>query len=222
MNTLSKALVGTVAAGAMALSAASPASARDRYGNGGVSVGDVIAGAVIIGGIAAVAGSIGNRNGGGYGSTYGSPYDYRGGNYNNGGYGSNYGDRYDRNRGNPRDAVERCVQAAQSNAGRAYSRADVTQITSVDRSGRGYQVRGNIQVDGGNRYDNNRGYGGNYGGNYPGNYGGNYNNGYAGNYGGNYGNGWNNNDRNDDSGSFRCKVEYGQVVNLDYSGIRGL
>ncbi len=207
MNTLTKALVGTVAAGAMALSAASPASARDRYGNGGVSVGDVIAGAVIIGGIAAVAGSIGN-NRGGYGSTYGSPYDYRGGNYN-GGYGSNY-DRNDYNRGNPRDAVERCVQAAQSNAGRAYSRADVTQITSVDRSGRGYQVRGNIVVDGGNRYDNNRNWGGNYGDR--------YNNGYS----GGYGNGWNGNGRNSDSGSFRCKVEYGQVVDLDYSGVRGL
>lgn len=212
MKTLTKALVGTVAAGAMALSAASPASARDRYGNGGIDIGDVIAGAVIIGGIAAVAGSIGNNHG--YGSTYGSPYDYRGGTYNNGSYGSNYGNRYDDNRGNPRDAIERCVQAAQSNAARAYSRADVTQITGVDRSGRGYQVRGNISVDGGNGYNNNRGWGGSYGGNY----GGNYNNGYA----GGYGNNWNDNNRNSDSGSFRCKVEYGQVVDLDYSGVRGL
>ena len=50
---MAKALVGTIAAGAMAVSAASPASARDR-GNG-IDAGDVIAGALVIGGIAAIA-----------------------------------------------------------------------------------------------------------------------------------------------------------------------
>ena len=58
MKTISKALVGTVAAGAMALSA-TPAAARDRH-HDGVDAGDIIAGALVIGGIAAVASSIGN------------------------------------------------------------------------------------------------------------------------------------------------------------------
>lgn len=225
MKTLTKALVGTVAAGAMAVSAASPASARDRYGNGGIDVGDVIAGAVIIGGIAAVAGSIGN--GRGYGSGYGSGDDYRGG-YNNGYSGRYDNNRYDNNRGNPREAVERCVRAAESNAVRAYRRADVTDIRSVDRTGRGYEIRGRIAVDGGNRGYGDRNYGGSYGGgNYGGNSGDRYDNGYSNRYGNGSGwngdyRGWNENLRGYDSGSFKCKVEYGRVVDLDYSGVRGL
>ena len=51
MKTISKALIGTVAAGAMALSA-SPAAARDRHDDG-IDAGDIIAGALVIGGIAA-------------------------------------------------------------------------------------------------------------------------------------------------------------------------
>jgi len=55
MKTVSKALVGTVAAGAMAMTSATPALARDH--DDGIDAGDVIAGAVIIGGIAALAGA---------------------------------------------------------------------------------------------------------------------------------------------------------------------
>ena len=40
-------------------------------------------------------------------------------------------------------------------------------------------------------------------------------------WGGDY-RGWNDNLRGYDSGSFKCKVEYGRVVDIDYSGIRGL
>ena len=63
MKTITKALVGTVAAGAMAMASAAPAQAqyRDRD-RGGIDAGDIIAGALIIGGIAAVTGAIGGRN----------------------------------------------------------------------------------------------------------------------------------------------------------------
>jgi hypothetical protein len=62
MNTFTKTIAGTVAASAMALSAMSPAMAQDRrHDNGGVRAGEVIAGALIVGGIAALASS--NNNG---------------------------------------------------------------------------------------------------------------------------------------------------------------
>src|SRR5690606_41299842 len=97
MKSFSKALIGTVAAGAMAMGAASPAQAqwRDRDRNDGIDAGDIIAGALIIGGIAAIASAAGNDRG--------------------------RNDRYDRNyRGadNSRQAVEQCVYAAERNAGR--------------------------------------------------------------------------------------------------------
>ncbi len=129
MKTISKALVGTVAAGAMALSA-TPAAARDRN-NDGIDAGDIIAGALVIGGIAAVASSIGRDRG--YNGTYGAPY---------------YGDRYDNrygynNAGNSRQAVEQCVYAAQRGA---YG-ARVTDIRNVDRKRDGYRVRGTVVVN---------------------------------------------------------------------------
>ena len=62
MKSISKALIGTVAAGAMAMGAASPAQAqwRDRDRGDGIDAGDIIAGALIIGGIAAIASAAGN------------------------------------------------------------------------------------------------------------------------------------------------------------------
>lgn len=135
MKTISKALVGTVAAGAMALASATPAMAQDRYRDrgDGISAGDIIAGALVIGGIAAVAGSIGKDR---YrGGTYGEPY------YGDR-YGSNYG--YDYNRyGNSRQAVEQCVSAAQRGA---YG-ARVTDIRDIDRKRDGYTVKGTLIVN---------------------------------------------------------------------------
>jgi hypothetical protein len=133
MKTISKALIGTVAAGAMALSA-SPAAARDRH-NDGISAGDIIAGALVIGGIAAVASSIGKDR---YDRTYGGPYY---GDYNNR-YDSGYG--YDYNRyGNSRQAVQQCVNAAQ----RGAYRARVTDIRSIDRKRDGYRIKGTVVVN---------------------------------------------------------------------------
>jgi len=177
MKTISKALIGTVAAGAMAL-AASPAAARDRHDDG-IDAGDIIAGALVIGGIAAVASSIGKDHG-----TYGGPYygDY------NGRYDSRYGNYgYNYNRyGNSRQAVEQCVSAAQRGA---YG-ARVTDIRSIDRKRDGYRIKGTVVV-------NERG----------GGWGRDYNYRYSG--------------RNYDQGKFSCDVQYGRVVDLDYSGLRG-
>ena len=178
MKTISKALIGTVAAGAMAL-AASPAAARDRHDDG-IDAGDIIAGALVIGGIAAVASSIGKDRG--YNGTYGGPY--YGGRYDNR-YGNNYG--YDYNRyGNSRQAVEQCVSAAQRGA---YG-ARVTDIRSVDRKRDGYRIKGTVVV-------NERG----------GGWGRDYNYRYNG--------------RNYDQGRFSCDVQYGRVVDVDFSGLRG-
>lgn len=148
MKTISKALVGTVAAGAMAMTSAAPAMAqyRDYDRDRGIDAGDIIAGAVILGGIAAVAGAIGN----------GRDYrDYRYDNnyrYDDRGYGYGYSQRY----GSPRQAVEQCVRAVERDARRAgYRFADVTQIRDVDDQRNGWRVRGNLVVDGGyGRYDN--------------------------------------------------------------------
>jgi hypothetical protein len=191
MKTITKALVGTVAAGAMAMAAAAPAQAqwRDRdyrdRDRGGIDVGDIIAGALIIGGIAAVAGAGRNR---GYD---GRVYEGRGYGYDGYGYGYNRA-------GDPRQAVEQCVYAAERNASR-YSYgggAQVTDIRNIDRRRDGYTVRGRIAV---NTRSNNwrRGWGNDY-------------------------RGWNDNYRGYDAGRFRCDVRYGRVVDLDYSGIRGL
>jgi hypothetical protein len=179
----------------MAASSASPAYAEHRDRDG-ISAGDVIAGALIIGGIAAVASaaSKGNRD-----------YDYR---YDRAGYGDRYGNGYgyDRDgwRGSPRRAVEQCVFAAERNASRySYGRADVTDIRSVRDTRYGWEVRGRIAVNGSGRdwrYGDSR-YGRGWGGDYR---------------------GWNDNLRGYDSGSFKCRIERGRVVDLDYSGIRGL
>ena len=144
MKSISKALVGTVAAGAMAMTSAAPAFARDR-GHDKIDAGDVIAGAVILGGIAAILSS-GNKR-----DRYHDRYD----------------DRYDGRRGNGQRAVERCIRKAERQARRGgYRFADVTQIRDVDRTRYGWRVKGRIIVEGqrGHGYRANyRGYNNRYG-----------------------------------------------------------
>lgn len=191
MKNMSKALVGTVVAGAMAVSSATPAFAQYRHHDrDGISAGDVIAGALIIGGIAAIA-SAASKNDRGY---YRDD-DYR---YDRAGYGDRSGYR-----GNPRQAVEQCVYAAERYAGQRYGQADVTDIRQVRDTGYGYDVRGRIAVDtrrGGWRQGD--GY---------------YGNGWGGDY-----RGWNQSMRGYDSGSFKCRIERGRVVDIDVNGVRGL
>jgi hypothetical protein len=136
MNKLNKALVGTAAAAAMAVSA-TPAMARDGH-RGGPSAGEVIAGVAIIGAIAAIASS-GNKD-----RRYRDD-DYRGDRYGNDRYAdSRFGNRY-RQIGQ-RQAMNRCVRAAERGATN-YGRANVTDIRDIDRTRYGYRVKGRILVD---------------------------------------------------------------------------
>lgn len=204
MKTITKALVGTVAAGAVAMTSASPAFARDRDRDNGISTGEVIAGALILGGIAAVVASSDNNDR--YDDRYDRRYDDRGyddryGDYNSGDYRRGYGN----NAGSSRNAVEQCVNAAERGAGRhAYrGNVDVTDIRTVTRTRDGYNVRGRIAVNQMNR-DWRAG---------DRRYGSGWNNDYR---------GWNNRYRGWDSGTFTCKVRYGRVADIDYNGVRGL
>jgi hypothetical protein len=211
MKFLTKSLLSAGAAAAAMVSVAVPAQARhgDRDQ---IDAGDVIAGALIIGGLAAVlSGNDGNR---GYDDR---GYDDRG--YDNRGYDNRGYDRHGRHRGGNgygygynsngggRQAVNMCVNAVENWANR-YSRSDVTEIRDIDRTRYGYRVTGKLVVQDGwrgrdrggdrgyDRYDrddrySNRGRGG-------------YDRGYARGY---------------DQGRFTCYVERGRVIDVDYSGL---
>jgi hypothetical protein len=162
--------------------------ARDRDG---IDAGEVIAGALILGGIAAVVAASDNDDRYDRYDRY-DDYDYRRGGYS-------YG------RGNSRQAVEQCVHSAERTANR-YSyggNSNVTDIRSIKRTRDGYTVRGRIAVNTMGRHwrSGDR------------NYGRGWNNDYR---------GWNSRYRGYDSGNFTCKVRYGRVADLDFSGIRGL
>lgn len=184
--------IATAAVGAMALAGATPAQAR--HDNDGIDAGDVIAGAVILGGIAAVASAVGKKDRYRDGYRYNDRYrdrDYR------------YGDRYDYRRGNARSAVEQCVRAVERDARRAgYRYADVTEIRDVDRKRRGFEVKGRLVVDG------SRGYG---------RYNTRYNRYDRYDRHGRYDRGYYR-----DSGKFTCDTRHGRVQYIDYKGIRGL
>ncbi|MEL7680062.1 hypothetical protein AAG602_02725 [Citromicrobium bathyomarinum] len=138
MQSFTKAALCTAAAGAMAFTTAAPADAqryRDRD-NDGISAGEVIAGALIIGGIAAIA-SAGDRD------RY-RDRDRR------------YRDNYYRSNGNPRRAINKCVRVAENQARRAgYRYANVVDINRVRDTRRGWNITGRIEVDGARGY---RGY----------------------------------------------------------------
>lgn len=156
MKFMTKSLLSAGAAAAALVGATAPAAARD---NDKISAGEVIAGAVILGGLAAVIASSDNDrdryddryyrydNG-----NYGYDNYHRGGRHNRGGWGYN-------NHGGGRAAVNQCINAVERWASR-YSRADVTQIRDIDRTRYGYRVSGNLVVRDGwrgrDRYD--RGY----------------------------------------------------------------
>lgn len=154
-KTITKGALGTVAAGAMALASATPALADgQRHRDRGVDAGDVIAGAVIIGGIAALAGAFDRNNDRGYrdnryDSRNDSRYDNR---YDNrADYRGNHG--YD---GGGRQAVERCINAAERQAQRfgGWRYANVTEIRDIDRTRGGFLVQGRIEVQGSRGYGN--------------------------------------------------------------------
>ncbi len=147
-KALAKGTLGTVAAGAMAVASASPAMADDhRYRDrdrDGISAGEVIAGAVVLGGLAAILSSGNNDR-----------YD-RYDRYDRRGYRGDYRGGY----GNGRRAVEQCVRAAERTAQRyTGSRAEVYEIRDVDRERRGFEVKGRIAVRDDFGYRDRRGWG---------------------------------------------------------------
>jgi hypothetical protein len=210
MNILTKSVLGAGAAAAALVSLSAPAMARG-YERDSINAGDVIAGALIIGGLAAVLSGERDNRDGRYDRDYrrGDDRDYRGGGYDNRGY-DNRGYGYS-NQGNGRDAVNQCVQAAEQ-WGSRYSRVKVTEIRDIDRTRYGYKVSGNLVLRDG--WQGNRGYGRNY--DRDGRYG--YGRGGYDRYGrsgydrGGY-------DRGYDQGRFACYVENGQVVDVKYSGL---
>lgn len=192
MNILTKSLLSAGAAAAAMVGTIAPAQARDRYDRDGISAGEVIAGAVILGGLAAVIASSGNGRDRGYNDRYDNDR------YDNDRYGrdGNYG--YDYNRyGNSRQAVNQCVNGVENYANR-YSRSKVTQISDIDRTRNGYRITGKLVVQDGwrgrDRYDRNDRYD-----RYDRN-----NRGY---------------DRGYDKGRFTCYIERGRVVDIDYRGL---
>lgn len=134
MKYLSKATLALAAAATVVT--ATPAQAG-RYDRDGIDAGDVIAGALIIGGIAAVAAAASSKDRDG---RYDDRYDRRRGDYGygrDGDYGRGFGSRI---------AVDQCVRAAQRQASR-FGRARVTDVTRIERIRGGYEVRGRIVVE---------------------------------------------------------------------------
>lgn len=173
-KTFAKGGIATAAVGALALAGAVPAQAKDRDHNK-IDAGDVVAGALIIGGLAAILGSSKKNQ-------YDDRYSYR--------------DRDYRPRGNSERAIRKCVRAVERDARRAgYRFANVTEIRDVDRERRGWEVKGRLVVDESRgyrhrvNYDDRRGH-------------------YR--------------DRNFDRGRFKCEIRRGQVVDVNYRGLRYL
>jgi hypothetical protein len=182
--------------GAMMLTAM-PADARP-YGRhrDGIDAGDVIAGALIIGGIAAIASAASSNR-----DRYRGRYGYDEGR-----------DGYD-----DREAVAQCVRAAQQEASRYGGWARVTDVTGIDRVSGGYEVRGRLVVE-------RRGYGGydNGWGNDWRSHG--WNDGRDG-QGWDRDDRWGNRyDRYGDAydkGRFNCLTRYGRVDDVRIRGLRG-
>lgn len=129
-------VLGAVAATALTAASVTPAAAQNYRDRDGISAGEIIAGAVVIGGIAALAGAFDNDRGR---WDRGNRWD-RGGGWDRGGWGIN-----------PRTAVDRCVRTAENQARRfgGYRYADVIDVRNVDRTRDGFRVRGRIDVGGG-------------------------------------------------------------------------
>jgi len=190
MKILTKSLLSAGAAAAALVSVAAPAQARGRDDDK-ISAGEVIAGAVILGGIAAVLASSNDRDSNYRGNGYDDDYSRRG--RGNDDYGRSNGYDY-RQHGGSRQAVNMCISAAENWAGR-YSRSDVTEVQDIDRTRYGYKVTGKIVVR-----DGWRGRGDQRNGRYDRGYNNGYNRGY-------------------DKGRFTCYVERGRVVDVNYRGL---
>ncbi len=190
MIKLTKNVIGAGAAAAALVGMSVPVQARDfNRDRDGITAGEVIAGAVILGGIAAVLSSKGGND------RYDDRYDDRGYNdRNNRNQDGRYGDRdYGNSRGDgSRSAVNQCVRTVEGYSNR-YNGAKVTEIRDIERTRYGYKVAGKIVVRDGyrnnDRYDRGNSYRGR---------------GYESGY---------------DKGRFTCYVERGRVVDVRYKGL---
>jgi hypothetical protein len=127
MIKLTKNVIGAGAAAAALVGMSVPVQARDfNRDRDGITAGEVIAGAVILGGIAAVLSSKNDND----------RYDDR-----------NYG--YSRRDGS-RSAVNKCVRHVEGYSNR-YDGAKVTEIRDIERTRYGYKVVGKIVVRDGYR-----------------------------------------------------------------------
>jgi hypothetical protein len=190
-----KAAIGSLLATSM-LATAVPASAqyRDRHrDHDGISAGEIIAGAVIVGGLAAILSGGGRDRHGRYDGDY-----YRGGDWD-----------YDwRRYGGSRRAIEQCVSAVERR-GRGDD-IDVRRITDVQRIRDGYRVQGRVTVDyRDGRYDR-WGHDGRWDRDDRWNRGGRWDRDDRYGYG---------RQRYDDRGRFNCIVRYGRVRDVDFRGI---
>jgi hypothetical protein len=92
---------------------------------------------------------------------------------------------------NPHMAIGRCSRAAEREAGRAVRGfANVTEVRDVRETRFGYEVRGRIAVKS-----------------------------HGGLHRSNWNDGWSGRGKRFDSGSFKCRVERGRIVDLDLNGI---
>lgn len=151
-------MMATTVAGALLATSATPALARPGgwgnpgWGGGwgghrrwrhrdGIDVGDVILGAIIIGGIAAVASAASNSG--------------RDRTRNRDG---NWGGGWSRDEGTEDEAVDACARAAEREGSRYGNGAKVEDITSVARQDGGYRIHGVVSADrsyGNGRYNDN-------------------------------------------------------------------
>ncbi len=130
-GTKARLVLGAVAATALTAASVTPALAddhRDFRRGDGIGAGEIIAGAVVLGGIAALAGAFdGDRDRwDNRGWDRGDRWD-RGGGWDRGGWGF---------AGGPRAAVDRCVRGAENQARRfgGYRFADVIDVRDIDRT----------------------------------------------------------------------------------------
>lgn len=140
-KALAKTIAATTAAGAMAVSAV-PAQANERH-NDKLSTGEVVAGAVILGGLAAILASKKNDR------KFDNHHDVRFDNRHNDKFNNrNRRGHNDGFRNGSRQAVRQCINQAEYKAS-FNGNANVTDIRDIRETRYGYRVRGNLLVTNG-------------------------------------------------------------------------